>query len=623
MAECNVSIDQKKLPGVKEVCKDFAVLEDHSLAYNLQEQEIESHLASNVHKSRLVQKDLQVAKKLQEEEDERAKIQSQKQNSDIERQDIEIAQEIQEELVRQAERQRQQEEKDAAIARQLQEKEMKEEKRRQKQMEAKHEEDYYEDHGAPRTADVDKHARQKSRSPDHFDSYSPSRSNRKHSPDYSAEPKRSGYPKQDSAAPRGHARYPEHHAEAERGRSKHADPFPEHLLPSRGKHGDRYPEWEPSYSSRARDQGVMDADGVMRRKEKPARPPPPQITLERDKDRSRHERDRDYKTERRVEKEYSRDRELDPRQRREREKSRDRILSEDMQRERDRQRHKDKDRRRARSRERALDLDSLERGTSRDRPRDSRGSWEEEEEEDDGGRRARNLQRVPPSPIEVFDGFTNGEARADAREIWDLQQEEAPGRERSHSHPSRETGHVAHKGSSSSIAADDYGLTDATKGLTNLDLREQELKDMEVARRLYEEELKKASIMQERAAQVAKDEEIARLLMEKEKKEYRRNREREKEKERERMAMEKIAMERKRHEGNYKPSSEEVVRPRTRDEYEHHRQRSNNNRPARPPQPRTHDYENVSSVYGYSDHPAPSRPPHRPEAAYRGAYQKR
>ncbi|MEQ2236533.1 hypothetical protein ILYODFUR_013834 [Ilyodon furcidens] len=119
--------------------------------------------------------------------------------------------------------------------------------------------------------------------------------------------------------------------------------------------------------------------------------------------------------------------------------------------------------------------------------------------------------------------------------------------------------------------------------------------------------------------------EIARLLMEKEKKEYRRNREREKEKEkeRERLAMEKIAMERKRHEGNYMSSSEEVVRPRTRDEYDYQRQRNNNNRPARPPQPRTHDYENVSSVYGYSDHPAASRPPQRPEAAYRGAYQKR
>uniref|UniRef100_A0A3B3YHU9 Coiled-coil domain-containing protein n=1 Tax=Poecilia mexicana TaxID=48701 RepID=A0A3B3YHU9_9TELE len=330
MAECNVSIDQKKLPGVKEVCKDFAVLEDHSLAYNLQEQEIESHLASNVHKNRLVQKDLQVAKKLQEEEDEIAKIQNQKQNSDIERQDVEIAQEIQEELVRQAEQQRQQEEKDAAIARKLYEKEMmKEERRRQKQMEAKYEEDYFEDHG----------------------------------------------------------------------------------------------------------------------------------------------------------------------------------------------------------------------------------------------------------------------------------------------------GHVD-KGSGSIIPETEYGLTEATKGLTNLDLREQELKDMEVARRLQEEELKRMSNMQERAAQVAKDEEIARSLMEKEKKEYRKNREREKEKERERMAMEKMAMERKRPEGNYKSSSEEAAWPRTREEYEYHRQR-NNNRPVRPPQPRTHDYENVSSVYVYSDHHAASRPPQRPEAAYRGAYQKR
>lgn len=40
---------------------------------------VESHLASNVHKSRLVQQDLQVAKKLQEEEDKIAKVQSKKQ----------------------------------------------------------------------------------------------------------------------------------------------------------------------------------------------------------------------------------------------------------------------------------------------------------------------------------------------------------------------------------------------------------------------------------------------------------------------------------------------------------------------------------------------------------------
>uniref|UniRef100_A0A9J7XXM4 Coiled-coil domain containing 50a n=1 Tax=Cyprinus carpio carpio TaxID=630221 RepID=A0A9J7XXM4_CYPCA len=140
------SIDQNNLPGVKEVCRDFAVLEDHCLAHNLQEQEIESHLASNVHKSRLVQQDLQVAKRLQEEEDKRAKAESKRQYRHMERIDIEIAQEIQEQLVRQAEQQRQQEEKDEAIARKLQEREMKEERKRQKQMEGNLEE-YYDDKG--------------------------------------------------------------------------------------------------------------------------------------------------------------------------------------------------------------------------------------------------------------------------------------------------------------------------------------------------------------------------------------------------------------------------------------------------------------------------------------------
>lgn len=44
---------------------------------------VESHLASNIHKSRLVQEDLRVAKRLQEEEDQRAKAQSQKQHQDM------------------------------------------------------------------------------------------------------------------------------------------------------------------------------------------------------------------------------------------------------------------------------------------------------------------------------------------------------------------------------------------------------------------------------------------------------------------------------------------------------------------------------------------------------------
>ncbi|XP_068447408.1 coiled-coil domain-containing protein 50 isoform X2 [Clinocottus analis] len=351
MAECDVSIDKNKLPGVKEVCKDFAVLEDHCLAYNLQEQEIESHLASNVNKSRLVQKDLQVAKKLQEEEDQRAKGKNQKQHTDIERQDNEIAQEIQDQLVQQAEQQRQQEEKDAAIARKLQEKEMKEERKRQKQLESNFEEEYFEDHG----------------------------------------------------------------------------------------------------------------------------------------------------------------------------------------------------------------------------------------------------------------------------------------------------GRIVHRVSGAVITETAYGVTEATKGLTKLDIREQELKDMEVARLMQEEEIK-ASKMHVRTAQVAQDEEIARLLMEQEKKEYRKNRERENEREREkekererlaiererermviereRLAMEKKAMERRRPDGDYRPNSEEVVRPRTRDEYEHQRQR-NHNKPAGPPQSRAHDYVNVNSGYGYSDHHAPPRGPSRPEAAYKGAHHKR
>ncbi|XP_020494599.1 coiled-coil domain-containing protein 50 isoform X2 [Labrus bergylta] len=335
MAECNVSIDKNKLPGVKEVCRDFAVLEDHCLAYNLQEQEIESHLASNVNKSRLVQKDLLVAKKLQQEEDHRAQVQNQKQHVEIERQDNEIAQEIQDQLVQQAELQRKQEEKDAAIARKLQEKEMKEEKRRQKQLETKFEEEYFEDHG----------------------------------------------------------------------------------------------------------------------------------------------------------------------------------------------------------------------------------------------------------------------------------------------------GRIIYRGSGAVVAETEYELNEATKGLTKLDLHELELKDMEVARKLHEEEIK-ASKMHVRAAQMAQDEEIARLLMEQEKKEYKKNRElerereKEKEREREKLAMERMVVERRRLEGDYRPGSEEVVRPRTREEHDHQRQR-NNNKPTRPPQPRAHDYENVNSGYGYSDHHGPPRAPSRPEAAYKGAYYKR
>ncbi|XP_047442870.1 coiled-coil domain-containing protein 50 isoform X2 [Mugil cephalus] len=627
MAECNVSIDQKKLPGVKEVCRDFAVLEDHCLAYNLQEQEIESHLASNVHKSRLVQKDLQVAKKLQEEEDERAKVQNQKQHVDIERQDNEIAQEIQEQLVRQAEQQRQQEEKDAAIARKLQEKEMKEERRRQKQLESNFEEEYFEDHGASRRSlDLDKHTHHKSTSPGRNDAYAPVSSHRDRdcSPDYSStEPKRSRYPKLDSAAPHSHSRYPEHYLVAEGGRSRHADPYPEHLLPSRGKNGDRYPEYEPTQTGRGRYPREDDTERVVRRKERPARPPPPQYPNERDKARDRerdkhHERDRSREWDRHTGKDHRKDREQDLKYARadgrDRERSRDRGLSAERQRERERQKDKDRKRARDKSRDRGLEEDVLEPGHSRNFPRESRASWEEE---DDGERerRARGRERVHSDPREVFDEV---QVRGDTEEFMSPRQGEGPGREHNRSHLNGETGRIVHRGSGAVVAETKYGVSEATKGLTKLDIRDQELIDMEVAKKLQEEEIK-ASKMHVRAAQVAQDEEIARLLMEQEKREYRKNREREKEKERER---ERLAMERRRPEGDYRPNPEEVVRPRTREEYEYQRQK-NHNKPARPPQPRTHDYENVNPGYVYSEHPVAPRAPTRPEAAYKGAYYKR
>lgn len=47
-----------------------------------------------------------------------------------------------------------------------------------------------------------------------------------------------------------------------------------------------------------------------------------------------------------------------------------------------------------------------------------------------------------------------------------------------------------HKSSGAVIAETEYGVSDAARGLTKLDLREQELKDMEVARKFQEEEMK-------------------------------------------------------------------------------------------------------------------------------------
>lgn len=615
MADCNVSIDQKNLPGVKEVCRDFAVLEDHCLAYNLQEQEIESHLASNVHKSRLVQQDLQVAKRLQEEEDLRAKVLNKRNQSDIERQDGEIAHEIQEELVRQEEQQRQQEEKDAAIARKLHEKEIKEERKRQKHLEPNFEDEYIEDQGAARRPlDLDR---------PNYRSLSPGRHNstsslsRDFSPEYSStEPKRSRYPKRDPAAPHSRSRYPEDTLEIEDSRSRHADPYPDHLLPSRGKH--RYPDYVPTETGRSH---TMDGERVVRRKERPARPLPPHTSRERDKG---GEWDREADGDRQYDRHERRGRQ-EQRRHRDEKLSWDRGLSADRLLDQERHQRKHPNRARAHSRDRVLDEDYYGDRPSPnwDRPRRDRLSWEEEELEQD--RRRRDRRRLESSPDDVFEEHTY-RSRKESGELW-----EGPARERGHSHPNTETGRILQKGSGAVVAENDYKVTEATKGLTKLDIHEQELKDREVARKLQEEELRTNSTIS-RAAQVAQDEEIARLMMEKEYKKQRerekdrqREKERERERERERHAIDRMAADRKRQEAEYRhfqPNSEDVVRPRTRDEYEYQRQK-NHHKPARPPQPRPHEYANVNPAYSYPDQPGPPRAPSRPEPTSRGAYYKR
>ncbi|KAK2851723.1 hypothetical protein Q5P01_007999 [Channa striata] len=124
MAE--LEIDQSNLPRVQEVCQCFAVLEDGVLAHNLQEQEIEQYYTTNVQKNQLVQNDIRVAKKLQDEEEQQLAEQStlhRQASRNLEEQDFEYARVIQEELERCAEEARKREQDDEELAKRMQEEE--------------------------------------------------------------------------------------------------------------------------------------------------------------------------------------------------------------------------------------------------------------------------------------------------------------------------------------------------------------------------------------------------------------------------------------------------------------------------------------------------------------------
>ncbi|XP_018612918.2 coiled-coil domain-containing protein 50 isoform X1 [Scleropages formosus] len=725
----DLGIDKNSLPGVKEVCRDFAVLEDHTLAYSLQEQEIENHLASNIHKSRLVQQDLQVAKRLQEEEDLRAKAHIQRQHKDIERSDNEIAQEIQEQLVRQAEQQRQQEEKDEAIARMLQEKEMKEERRRQKQLEAHYEEDYYEEKGASRPRDRNK-GRYPECEPAEYDQnerpcHSPSEGSRdkRHKYDLPEGQQSECYEQKNSKHKRDNfsecfpidsnrSTYPPHEPSCQRRDKLHrTQDWPAEAAGAhsdlcavsgdlggtqgsgdvemvvrrkerqvsrerekerkREANGVRYREreggrdrghnldWERDYNMRTE----WDKDRERQRERNynkqngGERPKETDCSIERTKDRERR-KERDYNVE--MDRERHKNRVHNVGMDRERYKERDCIVG----REKNKEKHTERDYNVERNRERDYNVErdrekdratnkkdrerdyslnterekdgerhgethhSIERDAARDRHRNRGNSGErlkDRERHKDGHNRGTDRAVPSTSHVSLADMPTDEDRWTDRPRIhsWDdeMLEELSPKTQRRRERRGHRDRHEEFARARSHTREDsppphsprepgrkvrgEYGMREATQGVSRMDLREQELKDLEVARKLQEEELKSSQV-DKRAAQVAQDEEIARLLMEEEKRVYKRSRDRE-----------KPCMDR-RPEGDGKPGYEEVVRPRSRDEYY---QKPRNHKAERPPS-RGHDYENVDSSYLYPAAHHPSRASPGPETTYKGSYNR-
>nr|XP_046221658.1 coiled-coil domain-containing protein 187 isoform X4 [Oncorhynchus gorbuscha] len=109
------------------VCHVFAVLEDGALAHNLQEQEIEQYYTTNMQKNQLVQNDIRIAKRLQnEEEEQRAQdgaLLSQA-SRQLQEEDSEYARMIQEEILRCADEEAQRrEQEDEEMAKRIQEEE--------------------------------------------------------------------------------------------------------------------------------------------------------------------------------------------------------------------------------------------------------------------------------------------------------------------------------------------------------------------------------------------------------------------------------------------------------------------------------------------------------------------
>ncbi|KAM5275054.1 coiled-coil domain-containing protein 50 isoform 1-T1 [Hipposideros larvatus] len=478
MAE--VSIDQSKLPGVKEVCRDFAVLEDHTLAHSLQEQEIEHHLASNIQRNRLVQHDLQVAKQLQEE-DLKAQAQLQKRYKDLEQQDCEIAQEIQEKLAIEAERRRIQEKKDEDIARLLQEKELQEEKKRKKhfpESSGAYGESYcYEDGDQPRS----RRARELG----------------------------SGFSRPCKL-------------QSDEKIVKHRKEKAKHPLENLEQQEEHHSSERPlsSSSGRVRDDPHINTEQRERTRpghERPRRPPPPRISGEV-------------------------------------------FLSTES------------GDREANGSHRTRNWDKESRHQDRLSPKSSQKAWTHCKEPVRGRERGqgehrerKHRPRTPPfseseEPLQLHD--TGMKPRAMKEAV---------------STPSR----VTH--------------------------RDQEWYDAEIARKLQEEEIL-ATQVDMRAAQVAQDEEIARLLMAEEKKAYRKAKERE-----------KSSLDKRKHDHDWKPKTAKSAHSKSKESDEPHRFK--NDRPARPPPPTVTEAEDLDHTHFTNQHNS-TRLFSKSESSHKGFHYK-
>lgn len=284
---------------------------------------------------------------------------------------------------------------------------------------------------------MDKHIRHKSTSPGRQDAYPPGSSHYEYPQDnYAKEPKRSRHPRQEPVAPRSHPGNSDHSDLLdEEGWSSHGDLYSEHLLTSRRKRGDRYQNYEPTESGRSRSHWEEDAERMVRRKEKPVRPPPPQSPRERDKawDREyKQENSRDLEWERHLAKEQRRDRERNHRQAGEAGGDGERLRERGHSRDRQRQKDRERDRARTRSRERELEEGYRHSSSS---SREAKASWEEEGDDGVRERSTRGRQRIHPGPEEVFE-----EGRGDTREVWDTRQGEGASRKRSHTHADDDAG---------------------------------------------------------------------------------------------------------------------------------------------------------------------------------------